>query len=488
MTFRFTPFVFGTVASVPLLLFASSGLAFERNEHALALKQLGKSIFNDDISVPPNTQGCHSCHDLSKGGVLPDSTINLSTVVATGAAPHALGNIKPPTNTYATFSPPFAQDDGAPSGFIGGNFWDGRAEGFGATDFGTPVGDGAISETVTADVIPIPLRNEYKVYLGPTTDQALNPFPNPVEQNIRKRRVCLAVKIASYRRQYDAAYGEAINCGGGLETSYKRIALALGAYQASSEVNKFSSKRDRALQRKKDGKFPLNGLNAQENLGHDIFYGLNLTTANRMVPDPNDPSNTIPLNAQCAACHQGVPQGEAADPTGVSPHQLYTDSRYHHIGVPFNRQIPGVSIGEKVGLASHQSVSVINIPVLNGLSLKGFFKTPTLRNVNKGVTRTFSKAYFHNGWCKNLECVVHFYNTRDVLDSCESRGITSATAEEASANNCWPEPEFSASAPGNRQAQDPIGAAGNVVFVGNLGLTAREEAALVAFLKTLSDE
>jgi cytochrome c peroxidase len=155
----------------------------------------------------------------------------------------------------------------------------------------------------------------------------------------------------------------------------------------------------------------------------------------------------------------------------VEPHQLYTDFRYHHIGVPFNREIPGVAKGEKTGLTAH----VTNIAL-------GNFKTPTLRNVAKVLSASFTKAYTHGGWFKSLESLVHFYNTRDVLVKCETLGITDATEEEALANNCWPAPEF----------PNPAG-----FVIGNLGLTHgigpnkvdnSEEAAIVAYLKTLSDQ
>jgi cytochrome c peroxidase len=63
------------------------------------------------------------------------------------------------------------------------------------------------------------------------------------------------------------------------------------------------------------------------------------------------------------------------------------------------------------------------------------------------------KAYGHNGFFKSLEAFVHFYNTRD-LDP-------------------WPPPEV----PENVNTDE----------LGNLGLTADEEAAIVAFLKTLTD-
>ena len=68
---------------------------------------------------------------------------------------------------------------------------------------------------------------------------------------------------------------------------------------------------------------------------------------------------------------------------------------------------------------------------------------------------------------------MHFYNTRDAKDSCESLGISGATEAVALANNCWPAPEVAANV--------------NTDELGDLGLTAEEEAAIVAFLKTLSD-
>ena len=83
----------------------------------------------------------------------------------------------------------------------------------------------------------------------------------------------------------------------------------------------------------------------------------------------------------------------------------------------------------------------------------GKHKVPTLRNVAKAPSDKFIKAYMHNGVFKSLEEVVHFYNTRDVEDR--------------------PDPE--------------VGINVNDTELGNLGLTAAEEAAIVAFMKTLSD-
>ena len=77
----------------------------------------------------------------------------------------------------------------------------------------------------------------------------------------------------------------------------------------------------------------------------------------------------------------------------------------------------------------------------------------TLRNVDKRPFEGFIKAFGHNGFFKSLEEVVHFYNTRDV--------------------ESWPDPEV----PENVNADE----------LGDLGLTSQEEAAIVAFIKTLTD-
>ena len=78
----------------------------------------------------------------------------------------------------------------------------------------------------------------------------------------------------------------------------------------------------------------------------------------------------------------------------------------------------------------------------------------------------------HNGFFKSLDDVVHFYNTASALPICPS---TVTTADAARANNCWPAAEF------------PNNTSRGGANVGNLGLSAAEEAAIVAYLKTLSD-
>lgn len=284
----------------------------------------------------------------------------------------------------------------------------------------------------------------YEKFLGPTADQALNPFPKGVEQNAGEKKVCTLVETAKYKALYKKAYGKPIDCRArALHKSFQRLAVALAAWQESDEVVPFDSRRDQALDSDDDGQFPLVDFSPDENAGHDLFYG----------------------RARCSGCHNGLPGNFASDDSaGVAPEQLYTDHLYHNIGVPYNREIPGVPDGEKKGLVEH-----------TGVVLPGFFKTPTLRNVAKGLDKDGrGKAFFHNGYLKDLESLVHFYNTRDAKPPCAIPNNPHPTAAEAIAGNCWPKPEFDN--------------AGKAVFVvGNLGLSKAEELQIVAYLKTLSD-
>lgn len=72
----------------------------------------------------------------------------------------------------------------------------------------------------------------------------------------------------------------------------------------------------------------------------------------------------------------------------------------------------------------------------------------------------------HNGYFKSLKEVVQFYNTRDVLPTCQP----GSSGEKVS---CWAAPEQLTNI--------------NKRQLGNLGLTNEQEDAVVAFLRTLTD-
>jgi len=270
---------------------------------------------------------------------------------------------------------------------------------------------------------------------NPAADQALGPFLNPVEQNnASKQAVCEQVAASKYADLFEEVWEEALDCVDGVETMYDRIGLSIAEYEDSTEVNQFSSKFDLFM----NGKV---GLTPQEEWGMELFNG----------------------KGMCNLCHPSEPGSNGEPP-------LFTDFTFDNLGVPKNPENPFYDMDE-IFLDDGSPINPLGAawidPGLGGFLANhsnpdwqdmaeenmGKHKVPTLRNVDKGIGKGFPKAYMHNGVFKSLKEVVHFYNTRDVED--------------------WPPPEV------------PINV--NEDELGDLGLTAQEEDAIVAFMATLSD-
>jgi cytochrome c peroxidase len=393
-----------------------------------AKQQLGKSIFLDpNLSINVN-QACAACHSPATGFTGPQSSTNAHGTVYEGSIAGRFGNRKPPSAAYATPSPILHYvTDRREALFLGGNFWDGRATG----------------ETLG----------------NPAADQALGPFLNPLEQALPDNacvvyRVCTASYPVSFENVWGAGTCQitwpaniSTTCAteGGVvslsaedrtkvNTAYGGIGLSAAAYEASPEVNQFTSKFDYYLMRMAD-------LTQGEKRGLALFSG----------------------KAKCTNCHT-IGRGAKAEPP------LLTDFTYDNLGVPKNPENPFyVSnpsfIDQGLGAflstrADYQMFAEENL---------GKQKVPTLRNVDKRPDPGFTKAYTHNGYFKTLEGIVHFYNTRDVKPVCPGP----YTEAQALAANCWPPPEVSENV--------------NHDELGNLHLTPDQEAAIVEFLKTLSD-
>jgi cytochrome c peroxidase len=158
--------------------------------------------------------------------------------------------------------------------------------------------------------------------------------------------------------------------------------------------------------------------------------------------------------AMCAGCHISEP-GENGEPP------LFTDFTYDNLGVPKNPANPFYNMPKKWNPDGADWIDSGQGGFLKNAGYPpdvyepewGKQKVPTLRNVDLRPNEGFVKAYGHNGVFKSLEEIVHFYNTRDVEH--------------------WPPPEVAENV--------------NTDELGDLGLTEAEEAAIVAFMKTLSD-
>jgi cytochrome c peroxidase len=158
---------------------------------------------------------------------------------------------------------------------------------------------------------------------------------------------------------------------------------------------------------------------------------------------------------KCANCHLSVPPENY-------PYALFTDFTYDNLGLPVNPRIAALHGVDKLppdlGLGGRPDIAAKHP---DG-SQNGKFKVPTLRNVE------LTAPYGHNGVFATLEQIVHFYNTRDTL------GAVPDAADPGFGVTGWPAPEVPETV--------------NKAELGNLGLTAEEEAAIVAFLETLTDD
>jgi cytochrome c peroxidase len=203
------------------------------------------------------------------------------------------------------------------------------------------------------------------------------------------------------------------------------MAKAISALEQSPVFNKFNSKFDYVLA----GKTKFTQI---EKDGFDLF--------NR--------------KAKCAACH--VSEKTSDEEGNVIP-PMFTDFTYDNIGLPRNVKIPN-NPEPNSGLGGRTDIAALDT---EGEEI-GKHKVMSLRNI------ALTAPYGHNGVFATLEQIVHFYNTRDTL------GWVSDNQDSGFAISGWPDPEI----PRNVNHDE----------LGNLGLTADEEKAIVAFMKTLTDD
>lgn len=187
----------------------AGGAGQERGELDLTARQrLGKYLFEDTSLSEPAGQACASCHDPAQG--FAGNAGSPIDAVARGAAPGALGGRNVPTAMYASFSPAFHFESEAGEAEpvhepVGGQFWDGRADGLAA--------------------------------------QAKGPFLNPREMNNPDAASVVAkVRAGGYATLFRAVYGK-----GAFDdpaAAYDRIAEAIADYEGTAAFHPFASRFD----------------------------------------------------------------------------------------------------------------------------------------------------------------------------------------------------------------------------------------------------
>ena len=392
------------------------------NSDLSAEQSLGKDLYFDENLSLNRNQACASCHSPGTAFVDPRNTaLNqapppLHTPVSEGSVSGLFGTRNAPSAAYALYSP-FFHWDGNEGLYVGGQFWDGRAN--------------SLSE------------------------QAAGPFLNPVEMAMPNKWAVIdrmrTSRYPDYVSQFREIYGidlskiPAYDWGnfwnGGRHSNrnrkqppgvlevYDRMTRAIGEFEKTNIFTTFSSKFDY----EQAGMVTLSPL---EQEGMALFNG----------------------KGQCFLCHIST-STIASD--GVTPlPAMFTDFTYDNLGVPANLYQPGSPLPPDLGLGGRPDIAA-NDPMGNQL---GKFKVMTLRNIAN------TPPYGHNGVFQTLKEIVHFYNTRDVLPTCDP---SLGNKDPGFGTNCWPEPEV---------AQNV-----NHDELGNLGLSDSEEDAIVAFMETLSD-
>ena len=274
-------------------------------------------------------------------------------------------------------------------------------------------------------------------------EQAKQPFLNPAEMAMPDKWavVSRAKENRMYRKLFKQVYGinlaavpgypkqknSRIKIPASVDKVYNQLVKAISEFEKTQAFNKFNSKFDYVL-------VGMTLFTPLERKGLELF---------------NDEKK-----GNCAACHISEPEhGE----NGQIKPPLFTDFTYDNIGLPRNVMIPN-NPEPNLGLGGRPDIAKTD---LAGNEI-GKHKVMSLRNI------AVTPPYGHNGVFSTLEQIVHFYNTRDTLGEVPDNrdpgfGITG-----------WPKPEIL-----RNMNHDELG---------DLKLTQDEERAIVAFMKTLTDD
>jgi cytochrome c peroxidase len=397
-------------------------------------------VFDRSLSVN-GVEACALCHTPATGFAGGISALAKGGGIFPGAVLPRTGNRNPQSLAYSAFSPVLSYDAGSQT-FTGGNFWDSRATGL-----------------ITG---------------SPAADQAMAPLTNPAEMGLPDPACAVRrVSLATYASLFTGIWGTQTlditwpkntdkicakpNDNGANQTplalsesdraqattTTQDIGLTIAAFEASTIASPFTSKYD-AVQA------GTASFTNAEAAGLGLFRG----------------------RGECSNCHSFV---------GSNP--LFTSFTSFNIGVPRNPALAYLNenVADKAGYIANPAGPGYVDEGLGGFLNSaantnkkwqaqaplfiGTFQVSTLRNVAAKPAGKFTRAYTHNGFFTSLKMLVHFYNTRDVLPQCTGNTGIGVT--------CWPAPEQ----PANENTQ----------FVGNLGLTEKEENQIVTFLGTLTD-
>ena len=204
-------------------------------------ENLGHMLFMDKNLSSTKTQSCQSCHNGTDGFSDPDKGFPTSE----GAVAGRFGPRNAPGVAYLGSSPALHYD-AARGTYVGGFFWDGRANSL--------------------------------------TDQAKGPFLNPLEMNMAdKASVVAVVQAATYSGMFKMVYG--MSAFDNVDAAYNNVADAIAVWELSvtpSMVTMYSSRYDA-------WHAGMGTLTAQEQRGMAVFAGKgNCSSCHSMAADADN--------------------------------------------------------------------------------------------------------------------------------------------------------------------------------------------------------
>lgn len=236
-------------------------------------EQLGKLLFFEKSLSTPVGQDCSACHKPEFAFADPDTGLPVSK----GAVEGRYGNRNDMPAAYAAYVPPLHKDT-VEDIWVGGLFWDGRANSL--------------------------------------EEQAMGPPLNPLEMaNLDTVSIRDKLSELNYAEMFNEIYGpDALDDP---STAFSNMADAIAAYERSAELNRFDSKYDHFLRGEAE-------LSEQEIRGMGLFVAETKGNCAACHPSTPSPDGTPPLFTDYTYDNLGTPRNPE-NPFYTLSHDLNPD-------------------------------------------------------------------------------------------------------------------------------------------------------------------
>ena len=348
----------------------------------LSREELGQLFFFDPTLSREQDMGCFTCHQPASAFI--DARQNAGQgMISAGTGGARFGVRNAPSIAYAANSPPFHYDE-ALGRYVGGQFWDGRAN--------------SLQEQITG-----PLFADFEMGMSDAAHVSQRLQKNP--QYVQQLKSRYGSQVFDVVGKPGLGYQEA--------RAFRELGNALAAYERSAALRTYDSKYDRFLAGKAT-------LSAAEEAGRALFFD--------------------PARSNCASCHAAKAAGSKEEP--------FSTYVFYNVGTPGNPELIRLA-GRSADYVDHGLKDNPRTP--GGAELAGQFRTPSLRNV------AVTAPYMHNGVFADLATVVEFFDHYNQPESAKT----------------WRAAEIPATVDIDALKAPP--------------LSSEERAALIAFLRTLTD-